>query len=122
MDVVMGLLAAVLWGATDFLVGVNARAVGIRRAVFFGQVLGLLLMGVIVSISANQLEKVLVAPASALLIGGVAALCTVLGALSLSKAFAMVKPQSWPRWSPRMESLRRYWPGWVVMNCRLGRL
>jgi len=45
-------------------------------------------MGVIVSISANQLEKVLVAPASALLIGGVAALCTVLGALSLSKAFA----------------------------------
>lgn len=88
MDVIMGLVAAVLWGSADFLIGINARAVGIRRAVFFGQLLGLLLMGLIVSISAGQLEKVLVAPASALLLGGAAALCTVLGALSLSKAFA----------------------------------
>ena len=91
MDVIMGLVAAVLWGATDFLVGVNARAVGIRRAVFFGQVLGLLLMGLITLMSANQLEKMLAAPVSALLLGGVAALCTVLGALSLSKAFAIGK-------------------------------
>lgn len=91
MDVMMGLVAAVLWGATDFLVGVNARVVGIRRAVFFGQVLGLVLMGLIIVISANQLEKMLAAPASALLLGGVAALCTVLGALSLSKAFAIGK-------------------------------
>lgn len=91
MDVIMGLIAAVLWGATDFLVGVNARAVGTRRAVFFGQVLGLLLMGLIILMSANQLEKMLAAPVSALLLGGVAALCTVLGALSLSKAFAIGK-------------------------------
>lgn len=91
MDVIMGLVAAVLWGATDFLVGVNARAVGIRRAVFFGQLLGLLLMGLIIFMSANQLEKMLAAPVSALLLGGVAALCTVLGALSLSKAFAIGK-------------------------------
>lgn len=91
MDVIMGLVAAVLWGATDFLVGVNARAVGIRRAVFFGQVLGLLLMGLIIFMSANQLEKMLAAPVSALLLGGIAALCTVLGALSLSKAFAIGK-------------------------------
>lgn len=87
----MGLLAAVLWGATDFLVGVNARAVGIRRAVFLGQLLGLFLMGGIVAISANQLEKLQSAPANALLYGGIAALCTVLGALSLSKAFAIGK-------------------------------
>jgi len=33
----MGLLAALLWGGTDFLVGLNARAVGVKRAVYFGQ-------------------------------------------------------------------------------------
>ena len=32
MDVLMGLLAALLWGGTDFLVGLNARAVGVKRA------------------------------------------------------------------------------------------
>ncbi len=31
----MGLLAALLWGGTDFLVGLNVRAVGVKRAVFF---------------------------------------------------------------------------------------
>lgn len=87
----MGLLAAVLWGATDFLVGVNARAVGIRCAVFLGQLLGFLLIGGIVATSADQLERVQSAPTSALLYGGIAALCTVLGALSLSKAFAIGK-------------------------------
>ena len=33
MDVLMGLLAALLWGGTDFMVGLNARAVGVQRAV-----------------------------------------------------------------------------------------
>lgn len=36
----MGLLAAAFWGATDFLVGVNARAVGVKRAVFSGNCWG----------------------------------------------------------------------------------
>lgn len=58
----MGLLAAAFWGATDFLVGVNARAVGVKRAVFFGQLLGLLLMITIIVISAGQWEKFLSAP------------------------------------------------------------
>ncbi len=31
----MGLLAALLWGGTDFLVELNVRAVGVKRAVFF---------------------------------------------------------------------------------------
>nr|WP_235436940.1 hypothetical protein [Pseudomonas fluorescens] len=35
MDVLMGLLAALLWGGTDFLVELNVRAVGVKRAVFF---------------------------------------------------------------------------------------
>ncbi|MBC3438550.1 DMT family transporter [Pseudomonas sp. BW16M2] len=91
MDVLMGLLAAVLWGATDFLVGMNARAVGVRRAVFFGQLLGLLLMGLIIAVSSQQLIKMVAAPASVLLLACLAALCTLSGALALSKAFAIGK-------------------------------
>lgn len=91
MDVLMGLLAAVLWGATDFLVGMNARAVGVKRAVFFGQLLGLLLMGLIIAVSSQQLIKMVAAPASVLLLACLAALCTLSGALALSKAFAIGK-------------------------------
>ena len=43
----MGLLAAVLWGGTDFLVGLNARAVGVKRAVYFGQALGFTIMSLL---------------------------------------------------------------------------
>ncbi|MGC3894550.1 DMT family transporter [Pseudomonas urmiensis] len=91
MDVLMGLLAAVLWGATDFLVGVNARAVGVKRAVFFGQLLRVLLMTVIIVISASQWEKFISAPWVAVGLGVIASLCTVVGALALSKAFAVGK-------------------------------
>ncbi|QXH51084.1 DMT family transporter [Pseudomonas fakonensis] len=91
MDVLMGLVAAALWGATDFLVGVNARAVGVKRAVSFGQLLGLLLMTVIILASASQWEKFTSAPWRAIGLGIVASLCTVVGALALSKAFAVGK-------------------------------
>lgn len=47
MDVLMGLLAALLWGGTDFLVGLNARAVGVKRAVYFGQALGFSIMSLL---------------------------------------------------------------------------
>jgi hypothetical protein len=43
----MDLLAAVLWGGTDFLVGSNARAVGVIRAVYVGQALGFSIMSVL---------------------------------------------------------------------------
>lgn len=43
----MGLLAALLWGGTDFLVGLNARAVGVKRAVYFGQALGFSIMSLL---------------------------------------------------------------------------
>jgi len=33
-----------LWGGTDFMAGLNARAVGVKRAVFFSQAPGLVLM------------------------------------------------------------------------------
>jgi len=87
----MGLLAAAFWGATDFLVGVNARAVGVKRAVFFGQLLGFVLMAIIIVFSASQWGKFMSAPWRVLGIGVAASLCTVVGALALSKAFAAGK-------------------------------
>lgn len=87
----MGLLAAVFWGVTDFLVGVNARTVGVKRAVFFGQVLGFLLMIMIAVTSASHWDKFASAPWRAIGMGIVASLCTVVGALALSKAFAVGK-------------------------------
>ncbi|MEA9977285.1 MULTISPECIES: DMT family transporter [unclassified Pseudomonas] len=91
MDVFMGLMAAVLWGATDFLVGVNARAVGVRRAVFLGQLLGLIIMSLILILFYGQLLKLLHAALSTLLLGIAASLFTVIGALALSMAFSVGK-------------------------------
>jgi len=91
MDVIMGLLAALLWGGTDFLVGLNARAVGVKRAVYFGQALGFLIMTLLLVIFPAFLLKSLNAPLSVWLMGIAAALFTVSGALALSKAFALGK-------------------------------
>ena len=91
MDVLMGLLAALLWGGTDFLVGLNARAVGVKRAVYFGQALGFLIMTLLLVIFPAFLVKPLAAPLSVWLLGAAAALLTVSGALALSKAFSLGK-------------------------------
>jgi len=91
MDVLMGLLAALLWGGTDFLVGLNARTVGVKRAVYFGQALGFLIMTLLLVIFPTFLVKSLAAPLSVWLLGAAAALLTVSGALALSKAFSLGK-------------------------------
>lgn len=90
MDVLMGLLAAFFWGATDFLVGVNARAVGVHSAVLFGQVLGLLIMCSIL-IFFGGYSTLLEASSTAIYLGILASIFTVVGALSISKAFKIGK-------------------------------
>ncbi|MBH8610872.1 DMT family transporter [Pseudomonas mohnii] len=87
----MGLLAAFLWGGTDFLVGLNARAVGVKRAVYFGQALGFVLMSLLLAIFPAFIVKSMAAPLDVWLIGIVSAVLTVSGALALSKAFALGK-------------------------------
>ncbi|MGW8464157.1 EamA family transporter [Pseudomonas sp. CLCA07] len=87
----MGLLAAVLWGGTDFLVGLNARAVGVKRAVYFGQALGFSIMSILLIAFPAFLLKSLSASLDIWLFGIAAAVLTVSGALALSKAFALGK-------------------------------
>ena len=91
MDVLMGLLAALLWGGTDFLVGLNARAVGVKRAVYFGQALGFSIMTLLLIAFPAFIFKSMSASFDVWLIGIVAAVLTVSGALALSKAFALGK-------------------------------
>lgn len=91
MDVLMGLLAAVLWGGTDFLVGLNARAVGVKRAVYFGQALGFSIMSLLLIAFPAFILKSLSASLDVWLFGIAAAVLTVSGALALSKAFALGK-------------------------------
>ncbi|KGF62355.1 membrane protein [Pseudomonas lutea] len=87
----MGLLAALFWGGTDFLVGLNARAVGVKRAVYIGQVLGFLIMCAILLCYPTFISKSFAAPSHVWLLGVLASVFTVSGALALSKAFALGK-------------------------------
>ncbi|WP_448119625.1 EamA family transporter [Pseudomonas serbica] len=87
----MGLLAAVLWGGTDFLVGLNARAVGVKRAVYFGQALGFTIMSLLLVAFPVFILRSLATPLETWLFGLAAAVLTVSGALALSKAFALGK-------------------------------
>ena len=87
----MGLIAAVMWGGTDFLVGLNARAVGVKRAVYFGQALGFCIMSLLLIAFPAFILKSMSASLDVWLIGMGAAVLTVSGALALSKAFALGK-------------------------------
>lgn len=91
MDIALGLMAALFWGGTDFLVGLNARAVGVKRAVYFGQVLGFLIMCALLLCYPDFIFRSLSAPLTPWLLGILASLFTVSGALALSKAFALGK-------------------------------
>jgi drug/metabolite transporter (DMT)-like permease len=87
----MGLLAALLWGGTDFLVGLNARAVGVRRAVFFSQAIALLLLSAWLLLGPALFQHALQAPLQVWLLGVLAAVLAVAGALTLAQAFTLGK-------------------------------
>lgn len=91
MDVLMGLLAALLWGGTDVLVGVNARAVGVRRAVFFSQAIALLLLSLWLLVFPQLALRALEVPLQVWLLGVLAASLAVAGALMLAQAFVLGK-------------------------------
>lgn len=91
MDIVLGLLAAVFWGATDFLVGLNARNIGIRRSVFFSQIIGLFMLSTIILYQPARFTDLETYSWKVWLTAGIAACATVAGALALSRAFVMGK-------------------------------
>ncbi|USS54374.1 DMT family transporter [Pseudomonas kermanshahensis] len=91
MDILMGVVAALCWGATDFLVGLNARLFGVQRSVFLGQLLGLILLSTLLLVLGRQIDLLYEVKWQLLLTCLAAALLTVMGAVSLSRAFAQGK-------------------------------
>lgn len=85
----MGLLAALCWGVTDFLAGFNTRNVGVQRTVFFGQALGFLMVSLVIVAFPHIARGALAAPLAAWGSALLAALFTVSGALTLSRAFSV---------------------------------
>ncbi len=71
--------------------GLNARAVGVKRAVYFGQALGFCIMTLLLIAFPAFILKSMSAPLEIWLIAIAAAALTVSGALALSKAFALGK-------------------------------
>lgn len=87
MDVMMGLVAAVFWGITDYLVSVNAKRFGVSKSVFLGQFIGLVLLSTFVWMSQEGYEFIRLASSTVMLISLAASLLTLTGAIALTKAF-----------------------------------
>lgn len=88
MDVMMGLVAAVCWGVTDYLVSVNGRALGVQRSVFYSQLIGLIILSSFMLLSSSSLSLMREADLTTILVCTVAALLTLLGAICLTKALS----------------------------------
>lgn len=91
MDVIMGLLAAGFWGGTDFFIGINARRVGVRRAVLYAQLIGFLFICITLAFSAQWFSKAALVSAPNWALAVLAAAITLAGSLCLSRAFATGK-------------------------------
>ena len=65
MAVTFGLLAALLWGLTDFLAQRAGRAAGIYRTMFYGQIMAIVSLGGWLAFSPGELARAASAPTAA---------------------------------------------------------
>lgn len=91
MAVLLGLAAALCWGGTDFLGGTAARALGVRRSLFFSQAIGFVGLSLLVLFLPAIQPRMGSAPLQAWLWGLAAALCNFLAMLALLSALARGK-------------------------------
>lgn len=91
MGVTFGLLAAFFWGITDFLAGMSARRIGVRRAVFVSLSFGLVVVGTVFLSMPAAHSQAFSAPASGWAGALAAAVCTLFGSLTLSKGLSTGK-------------------------------
>lgn len=87
LDIVMGLMAALCWGVTDYLVGRSARAFGVRQSVLLGQLIGLLVLTCILAVSVEGFSFLRETDLIYLVLSALAGLSTIAGALAISSAF-----------------------------------
>jgi uncharacterized membrane protein len=77
MSIVLGLISAVVWGAGDFTGGIASRKTGAFRVVFFGEIVGILIL-VIVALGSQESMPNSVAILKAALAGALGSLGLVL--------------------------------------------
>lgn len=77
MAIVFGLASALLWGVTDYLIRINARRVGVMRAMFWGQLPNLALMSVGLLLAAGVRDRALEAGAEGWALGLLSAFCSL---------------------------------------------
>jgi drug/metabolite transporter (DMT)-like permease len=83
LSVINGLLSALSWGAGDFAGGLATRKLGPYRAVFFGDLLGLLLLLLV-----NTFYREAMPSISSLILAGLAGMCGSVGLMTLYYSMA----------------------------------
>ena len=91
MAVLMGLLSALCWGATDYLAGAAARGLGVRRSLFWVQGFGVAVLSSLLFADPALRATMAAAPASAWIWGLLGAAANFAAFLALTKALAIGK-------------------------------
>lgn len=89
MSILLGLLAALCWGGTDFLAGRSAQKIGVTLSLFYTQLLGFLVLTIWLGFDAGG--RFPNAPTLIYLICIVAAVCNLCGLAALLKALTLGK-------------------------------
>jgi len=82
-SIINGILSALSWGAGDFAGGLATRKLGPYRAVFYGDLLGLLAL-----ILVNAFYKENIPPTSSLILAGIGGMCGSVGLMTLYYSMA----------------------------------
>ncbi|SHL23825.1 EamA family transporter [Paraburkholderia terricola] len=85
----MGLGAAVCFGTSDFVLGSLARSIGVRRAAFWNQLIGLLAVTMLLCQLPSSKQVFASAPAAAWIAGVAGGLAYLLGSLALTRAYSL---------------------------------
>lgn len=91
MGVTFGLIAALCWGATDFLAGGAARLIGVRKAVLVSNLVGFAALAVFFLFSSEAHHRASSASIAGYFSAITAAACSLSGSLSLSRGLATGK-------------------------------
>jgi drug/metabolite transporter (DMT)-like permease len=91
MAVLMGLLSALCWGATDYLAGAAARGFGVLRSVFWLQAFGMAVLSPVLFTDPTLRAVMAAAPVEAWSWGLLAAVANFASTLALTKALAIGK-------------------------------
>jgi len=83
LSIINGILSALSWGAGDFAGGLATRKLGPYRAVFYGDLLGLLALLVV-----NAFYRETAPPTSSLMLAGIGGMCGSIGLMTLYYSMA----------------------------------